>query len=60
MRAGAEQADVVVACTGLDEVNIVSCAWRADLGPANDVFRLPRGLSQQSSEGGLADSASIA
>jgi trk system potassium uptake protein TrkA len=25
MRAGAERADVVVACTGLDEVNIVSC-----------------------------------
>jgi trk system potassium uptake protein TrkA len=26
LRAGAEQADVVVGCTGLDEVNIVSCA----------------------------------
>jgi trk system potassium uptake protein TrkA len=26
VRAGADRADVVVACTGLDEVNIVSCA----------------------------------
>lgn len=26
VRAGAERADVVVACTGLDEVNVVSCA----------------------------------
>jgi trk system potassium uptake protein TrkA len=31
VRAGAERADVVVACTGLDEVNVVSCALARQL-----------------------------
>ena len=31
-RAGIERADVLVACTGLDEVNIVSCAIARQLG----------------------------
>jgi trk system potassium uptake protein len=33
-RAGAEHADVVVACTGLDEVNIVCCAVARQRGSA--------------------------
>jgi trk system potassium uptake protein TrkA len=33
-RAGIERADVVVACTGLDEVNIVACMLARQLGSA--------------------------
>jgi trk system potassium uptake protein TrkA len=50
-RAGAERADVLVACTGLDEVNIVACAMASQLGAAQavcfvsreDFLRLPEG-----------------
>jgi trk system potassium uptake protein TrkA len=50
-RAGAERADVFVACTGLDEVNIVACAMASQLGSPQticfvsreDFLRLPDG-----------------
>jgi len=40
LRAGVRDADVVVACTGLDEVNIVSCAVAPDCAAAHDLFRV--------------------
>ena len=50
-RAGAARADVFVACTGLDEVNIVACAMANQLGKPEtscfvsreDFLRLPQG-----------------
>jgi trk system potassium uptake protein TrkA len=50
-RAGAERADVFIACAGLDEVNIVACAMANQLGEAetscfvsrDDFLRLPQG-----------------
>jgi trk system potassium uptake protein TrkA len=50
-RAGAERADVFIACTGLDEVNIVACAMANQLGSPEtscfvsreDFLRLPQG-----------------
>src|SRR5688500_17286570 len=32
LRAGIDRADVLVACTGLDEVNLVACAIGCELG----------------------------
>src|SRR5688500_19558992 len=37
MRAGAASADDLVACTGLDEVNIVACAMARRLGPVRTI-----------------------
>ena len=53
-QAGAGGADVFVACTGLDEVNIVACAMANQLGSPlticfvtrEDFLRLPEGLAQ--------------
>jgi len=50
-RAGVKDADVLVACTGLDEVNIVACAMASQLGSPDaicfvsreDFVRLPEG-----------------
>ncbi len=50
-RAGVERADVFIACTGLDEVNIVACAMANQLGSPqtscfvsrDDFLRLPQG-----------------
>ena len=55
-RAGAERADVFIACTGLDEVNIVACAMANQMGSPEtscfvsreDFLGLPQG------QGGLA------
>jgi trk system potassium uptake protein TrkA len=41
-RAGAERADVVVACTGLDEVNIVSCAVARQMGKPRTICFVSR------------------
>ncbi len=41
-RAGAEAADVVVACTGLDEVNIVSCAVARQIATPRTICFLSR------------------
>ena len=41
-RAGAERADVFVACTGLDEVNIVACAMAHQIGPARTICFVSR------------------
>jgi trk system potassium uptake protein len=41
-RAGTERADVFVACTGLDEVNIVSCAVGRQLGKPHTICFVSR------------------
>ena len=41
IRADVERADFLVACTGLDEVNIVSCAMARQIGhPADHLLRV--------------------
>jgi trk system potassium uptake protein TrkA len=50
-QAGAGEADVVVACTGLDEVNIVSCAVARQLGsPRTTCFVSREDFLQQPNE----------
>jgi trk system potassium uptake protein TrkA len=41
-RAGVRTADVLVACTGLDEVNIVACAMARQLGQAQTICFVSR------------------
>src|SRR5688500_15507158 len=41
-RAGVATADVLVACTGLDEVNIVACAMARQLGKAQTICFVSR------------------
>jgi trk system potassium uptake protein TrkA len=54
-RAGAERADVVVACTGLDEVNIVSCAIARQLASPRTICFVSREEFLPTGEGrGLA------
>jgi trk system potassium uptake protein TrkA len=56
LRAGAAQADVVVACTGLDEVNIVSCAVARQIGQPRTICFVSRDdfLGSPDEGGGLA------
>jgi len=54
-RAGADRADVVVACTGLDEVNIVCCAVARQLGQARTFCFVSReDFLESRREGGLS------
>jgi trk system potassium uptake protein TrkA len=55
-RAGADRADVLVACTGLDEVNIVSCAVARQLGQPRTICFVSRDdfLQIPKEGGGLA------
>jgi len=55
-RAGVAKADVLVACTGLDEVNIVACALANKMGPARTFCFVSREefLDLPSDEKGLA------
>lgn len=55
-RAGVDRADVLVACTGLDEVNIVSCAVARQLGKPQTICFVSREdfLQSESEARGLA------
>jgi trk system potassium uptake protein TrkA len=54
IRAGVERADVLVACTGLDEVNIVSCALARQLGQPQTICFVSRDDFLQPEARGLA------
>jgi trk system potassium uptake protein TrkA len=54
LRAGAEHADVMVACTGLDEVNIVSCALARQIGRPRTICFVSRDDFLQHEARGLA------
>ena len=54
LRAGVERADVLVACTGLDEVNIVSCALARQLGQPQTICFVSRDDFLQPEALGLA------
>jgi trk system potassium uptake protein len=54
VRAGAERADVLVACTGLDEVNIVSCALARQIAKPRTICFVSREDFLQSEAPGLA------
>jgi len=56
LRAGAARADVLVACTGLDEVNIVSCAVARQIGQPRTICFVSRDdfLGAPNEAGGLA------
>ena len=54
IRAGVERADVLVACTGLDEVNIVSCAMARQIGHPQTICFVSRDDFLQPEARGLA------
>ena len=54
-RAGAASADALVACTGLDEVNIVTCAMARRLGPVRTMCFVSRQDFLGDDESGLAE-----
>jgi trk system potassium uptake protein TrkA len=54
LRAGVARADVLVACTGLDEVNIVSCALARQLGQPQTICFVSRDDFLQPEALGLA------
>ena len=54
MRAGTASADALVACTGLDEVNIVTCAMARRLGPVRTMCFVSREEFLGVDESGLA------
>ncbi len=54
IRAGVERADVLVACTGLDEVNIVSCAMARQIGQPRTICFVSRDDFLQPEARGLA------
>jgi trk system potassium uptake protein len=54
VRAGVERADVLVACTGLDEVNIVSCALARQIGQPRTICFVSRDDFLQPESRGLA------